>query len=100
MREFRPPVRPSVLRLLLGLVLPVLVLVPIGFLASRILGYAQATYTVSGGALVVRSGDVLWGDRRILLSAVTDARVVTLRGGLADLGRTLFGARNAEVAHD
>ena len=91
MREFRPPVRPSVFRVVLAVVLPFIVLIPMSALAALALGISQATYTIAGGALVVRSGDLFSGDRTVRLADVTEARPVTLHRGRRTSGTALPG---------
>jgi hypothetical protein len=91
MREFRPPVRPSVFRLVLAVVLPLIVMVPLGGLLAVTLGMSEASYTLGDGKLVVRSGDLFWGTRAVALSDVTDVRVVALRGGRRTSGTGLPG---------
>jgi hypothetical protein len=80
-----------VLRLVLALVLPLLVLVPVGALAGTIFGMKQATYTIAEGALIVRSGDLFSGERTVRLSDVNEARPVALRGGRRTAGTALPG---------
>lgn len=91
MREFRPPVRRSTLRVVLALVLPIIVLVPMGILVSLALDTSQATYTIANGALIARSSNFFAGERTIRLTDVTEARVVSLRGGRRKAGTTLPG---------
>lgn len=91
MRELRPPVRPSALRLVLAIVLPLIVLVPMGALLALALGMTEASYTIAGGALVVRSGDLFVGQRTIRLADVTETRVVVLHGGRRTAGTALPG---------
>jgi hypothetical protein len=90
MQEFRPPVRPSVVRTLLAVV-PLVVLVPLAGLLATALGMRPATYTIDEGTLVVRSGDVFSGSRAVRLADVTEAAVVTLRGGRRTAGTGLPG---------
>ena len=71
MREFRPPVRPSVFRVVLAVVLPLIVVVSMGTVATLAFGISQATYTIAGGTLVVRSGDFFTGERTVRLADVT-----------------------------
>jgi hypothetical protein len=91
MQEFRPPVRSSVVRTLLAVVLPLVVLVPMGGLLATTLGVRPATYTIGEGMLVVRSGDLFSGSRTVGLADVTEARVVALRGGRRTAGTGLPG---------
>lgn len=91
MREFRPPVRPSVFRVVLAVVLPLIVVVSMGTVATLAFGISQATYTIAGGTLVVRSGDFFTGERTVRLADVTEARVVTLHGGRRSGGTRLPG---------
>jgi hypothetical protein len=91
MREFRPPVRPSVLRVVLAVVLPLVVIVPMGGLLFIALGVSQASYVVGDGALVVKSGDLFAGERTVALADVTETRVVTLRGARRTAGTALPG---------
>lgn len=91
MREFRPLVRPSVFRVVLAVVLPFFVLIPMSALAVLALGISQASYTIAGGALVVRSGELFSRDRTVRLADVTEARPVTLHGGRRTAGTALPG---------
>jgi hypothetical protein len=91
MREFRPPVRPSVLRVVLAIVLPLVIAVPMGGLVFLALGVTQPSYTIGDGALSIKSGDFFAGDRTIRLADVTETRVVTLRGGRRTAGTALPG---------
>ncbi|MFT3769289.1 MAG: PH domain-containing protein [Minicystis sp.] len=91
MREFRPPVRPSVLRVVLAVVLPLVVLAAVGSVLALSLGITQASYTIAGGALVIRSGDLLTGERTVRLADVTEARAVVLLGGRRTRGTALPG---------
>jgi hypothetical protein len=90
-REFTAPVRPSVVRLVLAIVLPLVVLVPMGGLMVVALGMSPATYTIADGALAVRSGDLFSGTRTVRLADVTGARVVALRGARRTAGTALPG---------
>lgn len=91
MREFRPPVRSSVLRTVLAVLLPIFVTVPIGVLVLLAFSGGQATYTIVDGALVVRSGEPFDGQRTVPLAGVTEARLVSLRGGRRTGGTALPG---------
>ena len=91
MREFRPPVRPSKLRIALAIVLPLIALVPLGGVAAVLLGTSPASYSIGDGALVVRSGDLFSGSRTIRLTDVTEARVVSLVSGRRVAGTALPG---------
>jgi len=53
MREFRPPTRYSTVRTLIAVLLPLIVLVPLGGLGRTLLGSSRASYTLADGALVV-----------------------------------------------
>lgn len=91
MREFRPPVRPSVLRIVLAVVIAAAALVPTGLLLRVVTGMSQVSYAIAGGALTVRSGDPTWGDRTVRLADVTDVRIADLRGGRRTSGTALPG---------
>jgi hypothetical protein len=91
MREFRPPVRPSVVRIVLAVVIAAAALVPTGLLLRVVTGMSQVSYAIAGGALTVRSGDPTWGDRTVRLAEVTDVRVTDLRGGRRTSGTALPG---------
>jgi len=91
MREFSPPVRPSKLRVVLAVALPLLVLIPIGGLLAILLGQSPATYTIADGALTVRTGDFFTGTRTVRLAEVSDARVAPLSGGRRVAGTALPG---------
>jgi hypothetical protein len=90
-REFSPPVRPSLLRVVLAVVFPLLVLVPVGALLAAILGMSPMRYTIGDGALVVHSGDFFSGERSIPLADVTEVRAVRPRGGRRTAGTALPG---------
>ncbi len=91
MREFRPPVRPSVVRTILAVVIAAVALVPTGLLLRVVTGLSQVSYAIAGGALTVRSGDPTWGERTVRLADVTDVRVTDLRGGRRTSGTALPG---------
>lgn len=91
MREFRPPVRPSVLRVVLAIVLPLVVLVALGAVAPLAFGISAPSYAITDGALVVRSGELFSGSRTVRLADITEARVVTLQGGRRTAGTALPG---------
>lgn len=91
MREFRPTVRSSTLRVLLAGLIAVVLLGTAGSLMAVILGASPVSYTVSGGALVVRSGDIFFGQRAVALADLAEARVVLLRGGRRAAGTALPG---------
>jgi hypothetical protein len=76
---------------MLAVVLPLVVLVPLGGLLAVMLGMRPATYTIGEGTLVVRSGDLFSGSRTVRLADVTEAGVVTLRGGRRTAGTGLPG---------
>jgi hypothetical protein len=91
MREFRPPVRPSVVRIVLAVVIAAAALVPTGLLLRVVTGMSQVSYAIEAGALTVRSGDPTWGNRTVRLADVTDVRVTDLRGGRRTSGTALPG---------
>jgi hypothetical protein len=91
MREFRPPVRPSVVRIVLAMVIAAAALVPTGLLLRVVTGMSQVSYAIEAGALTVRSGDPTWGNRTVRLADVTDVRVTDLRGGRRTSGTALPG---------
>lgn len=91
MREFRPPVRPSVVRIVLAVVIAAAALVPTGLLLRVVTGMSQVSYAIEAGALTVRSGDPTWGNRTVRLADVTDVRVADLRGGRRTSGTALPG---------
>ena len=91
MREFRPPATPSLVRLVLGIALPLLVLLPLGGIAGTVLGFSPATYTLGDGELVIKSGDFFAGTRTVKLGDITAASVVSLRGGRRTSGTALPG---------
>jgi hypothetical protein len=84
-------VRSSVARTLIAVVLPLFVTVPMIGLAAVVSGMSPASYTIGDGALVVKSGDFFSGSRSVALDDVTDARVVTLRGGRRKAGTSMPG---------
>jgi Bacterial PH domain len=91
MREFRPVLQRSAVRVVFALVLPLVVLVPLAWLLASAVDRTPATYTIGEGALVVRSGDLLAGTRTVRLADVTEARVVTLQGARRTAGTALPG---------
>ena len=91
MREFRPPVRPSLVRTILAIVVAAVAIVPTVLLLRVVTGLSQVSYAIAGGALTVRSGDPTWGDRTVRLADVTEVRVVALRGGRRTSGTALPG---------
>jgi hypothetical protein len=91
MREFRPPVQPSVLRSVIAFVLPLVVAIPLVALVVMVLGISRPSYTLGDGALVVQSGDLFSGKRTIQLSDVSEVRVVALRGWRRTAGTALPG---------
>jgi hypothetical protein len=100
MREFRPPSRPSVVRVVLAVVLAVAALGPTGFLLRSVLGLTQIRYEIAGSALTVRSGDPTWGDRTVQLADVREVRVVDLRGGRRTSGTALSGYCAGHFSYD
>jgi hypothetical protein len=90
-REFRAPIRSSVVRTVLAIVLSLIVPVPMVGLLAIVSGMSPASYTIGDGALVVESGDFFSGRRRVSLDDVTDARLVTLHGGRRKAGTSLPG---------
>jgi hypothetical protein len=91
MREFRPPNRPSILRIVLALVVAAITLVPTGFLIRLVAGMSPTSYTIANGRLTVHSGDVTFGDRSVALLDVVEARTVSPRGGRRTNGTGLPG---------
>ncbi len=91
MREFRPPAKPSFVRTVLVVLVAVAALVPTVLIVRLATGLSQASYEIGDGSLVVRSGDVTWGDRAVRLADVTETRVVLLRGGQRTGGTALSG---------
>jgi hypothetical protein len=75
----------------LGILLPLLVLVPMGVLGALVFGMTRASYTITNGSLVVSSGDLFSGERTIRLADITEMRVVTLSGGRRTAGTALPG---------
>jgi hypothetical protein len=91
MREFRPPVRPSLFRTAMAVILPIVVLLPMGALAAIAFGLSSPSYTIAGGTLVIHSGDLFSGDRTVRLASLTDARATALHGGRRTAGTALPG---------
>lgn len=91
MRTFRPAARPSKLRVVLALLLPLVVIVPMSGLAALTFGMTRASYTIAGGALTVKSGDFFAGTRTVPLSDITEARAVVLGRGRRTAGTALPG---------
>ncbi len=90
-REFFPPVRRSGLRVGLAVAIPLVVLVPLCVLVAVVLGMSAINYTVGDGALTVRSGDLIAGERSIRLADVTQVRVVNVHHGRRTSGTALPG---------
>lgn len=91
MREFRPPVRPSAVRVAFAVILPVVVIVPMVAVLALVLGMTPASYTIGEGSLVVKSGDLFAGDRSIRLADVTETSIVPLSHGRRTGGTALPG---------
>jgi hypothetical protein len=92
MLEFRPPIRRQAARAVLAFLI-VLVggIVPAVGLWPILVGMSSPTYTIAGGALVVRSGDFVAGTRTVPLGELTEVRTETLSGGRRILGTALPG---------
>ncbi len=91
MAEFRPPVRPSKVRVALAVLLPLVLIGPLGGAAFMMMGVSPASYAIGDGVLTVRSGDLVSGSRTIPLSDVTEVRAVGLGGGWRVVGTALPG---------
>jgi len=64
---------------------------PLGLLALVTSGRAQVSYAIKSGELIVETGDVFVGRRRILLADVISSRAVELGGGTRRMGTALPG---------
>ncbi len=91
MREFRPPVRPSLFRTLFGGVVGILMLGLAGVMLTLASGSHRISYVISGGTLTVDSGSWLDGARTLPLSLVHEHSVVSLRGGQRTRGTAMGG---------
>lgn len=91
MVELRPPVRSRGLRILLAVLLPLVVVVPMLVLAALTLGISQASYTLTGGTLIVDSGDLFSGARTLRLADLAEPQRVVLHGGRRTAGTALPG---------
>jgi hypothetical protein len=90
MKEFRPPQHASALRTLVGVILPLVLVVPFAVLAPVLLRVHHPRYEISGGTLTVASDDV-WGSRTMRLADITDAETVRLGRGRRTSGTGLPG---------
>jgi hypothetical protein len=75
----------------LGVLLPLLIVVPIVGLLTLILGTSPRSYTIANGTLIVRSGDSFAGTRTVRLADVRDVRIVSLHGGRRTAGTAMPG---------
>lgn len=100
MLEFRPPSRPSLLRVVLAIAIAAVALVPAGFLLRTVLGMAPVRYEIAGDTLTVRSGDPTWGDRAVRLADVRRVEIVQLRGGRRTSGTALAGYCAGNFSYD
>jgi hypothetical protein len=91
MREFAPPVRPSVVRSAFGIVMPLVVLLPMLALYPVLFATHGVTYRISNGTLTVETADAFSGSRTVKLADVTDVRVVALGRGRRVAGTALPG---------
>jgi hypothetical protein len=91
MREFRPPNRPSVLRVVLAVFVAAATLGPVSALGAIAFGISRVSYSIAGGTLTVRSGDLLAGERKLPLAEIAESRVVTLPHGRRTSGTALPG---------
>jgi hypothetical protein len=99
MREFSPPVTPSVLRPLLAVLVLLVGIVPLFFLVRLGFGIAPPSYTIADGTLSVRSGDPFSGEVAVRVVDVTTARVVALRGARRTAGTALPGLCSGRFAY-
>jgi hypothetical protein len=90
-RDFRPPVRPSVVRTLLAVVLGAVIVVALVPLVLVSVGDSRISYSFERGTLVVDSGSLLDGKRTIPLSVLHGKRAVALRGARRTRGTGLPG---------
>jgi hypothetical protein len=91
MREFRPPVRPSLFRTLFGVGMGILMLALAGVMALLAGGSHRISYIVSSGTLTVDSGSWLDGIRTVPLSVIHEHSVVSLHGGKRTRGTAMAG---------
>jgi hypothetical protein len=91
MREFRPPVRPSLFRTLFGVGMGILMLALAGVMVALAGGSHRISYVVSGGTLTVDSGSWLDGVRTVPLTLIHEHSVVSLRGGTRTRGTAMAG---------
>jgi hypothetical protein len=91
MREFRPPVRPSVFRVVLGLVIPFIIAVPVALLVVLAVPTEGPRYTITGGVLTVSSGERWSSPRSVRVADLTTVRAVDLGGGKRRAGTSLPG---------
>jgi hypothetical protein len=91
MREFRPPVHPSLFRTLFGVGIGILMLALAGVMALLAGGSHRISYVVSGGTLTVDSGSWLDGVRTVPLSLIHEHSLVSLHGGTRTRGTAMAG---------
>jgi hypothetical protein len=91
MREFRPPVRPSLFRSVFSGVVALMLVVSAAAMLVLASSSNQVTYAIAGGTLMVDSGSHFDGARTIPLTLVHDRRVVALAGGRRTCGTVMAG---------
>lgn len=88
-REFRPPVRTSVVRVVLAVLVSVVCLGAAGALSLVVFSSSRVTYVIGGGTLVVDTGDRFFGSRTLPLGEIVSVRVVSPDGGWRVSGAAL-----------
>jgi hypothetical protein len=76
---------------ILAIVVAITVLGPVLGLAAILSGGSPIRYVISGGTLVVQSGSLLSGDRKVPLADITESRAVALNGARRTAGTALPG---------
>jgi len=91
MREFPAPIRWSAARVALAVLFPLVILPPMAGLVAVAFTGSAPTYTIAGGTLTVKSGDLLSGERAVPLADITGVEPTTLHGGRRVSGTALPG---------
>jgi hypothetical protein len=91
MREFRPPVRPSLFRTVFGVGMGLMLLVFAALMVALASGSNRITYAIAGGTLTVDSGSRFDGVRTIPLARVHERSVVSLQGARRSRGTSMAG---------
>lgn len=91
MREFLPVDRPSKVRTVLGIVLPLVTLLPTAVIGLLLFGLTPPSYAFDGETLTVRSGEPYASPRVIGRASITEIREIDLVGGARVGGTAMPG---------